>query len=101
MNVFKVKFPLGRCYLKFPCILLLKILHVLSVFLIIDPFYLEMFSFVGRFSEKFLCLTIFYICREQSIVGSPFNMAPELLRGECYDDKVGEGQVIGKLLIKF
>lgn len=44
---------------------------------------------------------MFYICREQSIVGSPFNMAPELLRGECYDDKVGEGQVIGKLLIKF
>ena len=27
-------------------------------------------------------------CREQSIVGSPYNMAPELLRGEAYDEKV-------------
>lgn len=26
--------------------------------------------------------------REQSIVGSPYNMAPELLRGENYDEKV-------------
>ena len=33
------------------------------------------------------CFILVY-CREQSIVGSPYNMAPELLRGEAYDEKV-------------
>lgn len=37
--------------------------------------------------EPFVCWCHF---REQSIVGSPFNMAPELLRGEAYDEKVRE-----------
>ena len=36
------------------------------------------------------CNSSFVLCfREQSIVGSPYNMAPELLRGEAYDEKVG------------